>query len=268
MQHTLRNTDELPSWLKSRADEFDVNDDGYLVWVGKDANGVKNTWRDGINTANQAAKCAGSHALAAVSGGCGWGSQFSANGFTYRWGEPFRGWDEVNNEVQRVKLGSSLPDVAFGFNTNIRYKAVSAYLGFRGAVGGKVYNDSRQWQYNQLRHGDLDQTGIPAEEQKPLDYYQRALYNGNNWTDEFLEDGSFLKLGEARVAYRLQRASSRRFLGAMAPSEINFGINARNLYTWKKFRGFDPEQGSPLSRVVSVGYPHLRTLTATVDIVF
>jgi TonB-linked SusC/RagA family outer membrane protein len=269
VQRTARSFNDLPSWLQDRKDEFTINDDGFLVWVGKRADGSPNTWKDGIAIANQATFCDGSRQFGAVTGGCGWGSLFSTNGFTYRWGEPFRAWNEERNEVQRDLGGNSLPDVNFGFNTNVRYKGFSTYLGFRGQIGGKVYNDAKQWFYNQLRHGDLDQSGKPDEQKKTLDYYQRALSNGNSgWVDYFLEDATHLKLGEARVAYRFSRNQTQRLLGNMAPQQFTVGANARNLFTWTNYSGFDPERGTPLSRVESVGYPHLRNLTMTVDIVF
>ena len=38
-----KNTSMLPAGAQSSASEFQVNDDGYLVWVGSG-----NTWKDGI----------------------------------------------------------------------------------------------------------------------------------------------------------------------------------------------------------------------------
>ena len=262
MERTVRSSDELPSWLTKYADEFAVNDDGYLVWVGKDpATGQTNSWRDGLTVKPNQCRTGLTT--------CGWGSSFSARGFTYRWGEPFRAWDEVNDEVRRVRMGSSLPDVAFGFGSNLRYKGLSSYLGLRGAVGGKVYNETRMWYYANLRHGDLDQRGKPNELKKTVDYYQRALaQNDAGFVDLFLEDGTYLKLGEARLSYRLSREQSQRLLRSLAPADMTLGINARNLFTLTKYGGFDPEVGSPLSRVDNVDYPFTRTLTFTFDINF
>jgi hypothetical protein len=235
--------------------------------VGKQADGTPNTWRDGIASAGVAARCSGSGSP--VSGGCGWGSSFAANGFTYRWGEPFRGWDETNNEVWRKNMGSSLPDLSLGFNSNLRYKGLQTYLGFRGQLGGKIYNAARQWQYDELQHADLDQSGKAPEEKKTLDYYQRGIANsGNNYIDSFLESGTFLKLAEARVAYRFNKSQMQRLLRGAAPTDLTLGLNGRNLHTFSNFRAFDPERGSPLSRVVGIGYPHLRSFTFTVDVTF
>jgi hypothetical protein len=269
VQRTVRNTSELPSWLTSRADEFAVNDDGFLVWVGKNTAGTVNSWRDGIKIANNAEACAGSNALARVTGGCGWGSSFSAGGTTYRWGEPFRAWDEQQNQVKRVRVGNSLPDVNFGLNSTFRYKGFSVYALFRGQIGGIVYNDAKQYLYNQLRHGDLDMRGVPDEEKKTLDYFQRGLSNSySGWIDYFAESGTHLKLGEARIAYRMEQAQLRRWFGTMAPYQLTVGANGRNLFTLTSYSGMDPERGTPLSRVEGIGYPHLRNFTVTLEIVY
>jgi TonB-linked SusC/RagA family outer membrane protein len=262
MQKTVRSLNELPSWLQNVADEFTVNDEGYVVWVGKDpATGRTNSYQEGLKL--QPSQCRAGLTT------CGWGSSFSRNGFTYRWGEPFRAWNEEANEVQRVRMGSSLPDVGFGFGSNLRYKGLSTYLGFRGQIGGKVYNETKMWYYDQLRHGDLDQTGKPEGLKKTIDYYERGLSQFDaGFVDVFLEDGSYLKLGEARVSYRFQRALTRRILGGAAPAEITLGVNARNLFTLTGYSGFDPEVGDPLYRVDFVDHPFTRTLTFTLDITF
>ena len=272
VKRTVRSVDELPSWLRSRADEFAVNDDGYLVWVGKDpATGQTNSWQDGLKLQN--GQCAG-----AAGNRCGWGASFSAGGQTYRWGEPFRAWNENYDTALRVNGGSSLPDVNYGFGTNVRYKGFSTYLGFGGQIGGKIYNRTKHWYYAQYRHGDLDQTGKPDELKKSVDYYARGLAendtcNGSgsqcsNYVDAFLEDGTYLKLREATVRYRFTRDQLSRLIGRAAPSEVQLGINGRNLFNLTNFTGFDPEAGSPLSRVEHVNYPKLRRFTATVDITF
>jgi len=269
VQRTLRGPGELPSWLTDRADEFAVNDQGYLVWVGKRADGTPNSWKDGIAIANQAEYCDGSRQFGSVSGGCGWGSSFSANGFTYRWGEPFRAWDEAYNQVKRVNVGNSLPDLGFGFNTTFRYKGLSAYVLFRGQIGGIVYNAAKQYMYDQIRHGHLDMVNKPDELKKPLDYFQRGLANDDSgWIDVFAEDGTHLKLGEARLSYRMEREQLQRLMGSWAPYQLTAGLNGRNLFTLTDYSGLDPERGSPLSRVEGIGYPHLRSLTLTLEIVY
>jgi hypothetical protein len=111
--------------------------------------------------------------------------------------------------------------------------------------------------------------GKPDEAKKTLDYYQRALSQSNSgYVDYFLEDGDFLKLGEARLSYRMEQAQLARLFGNNAPYQVELGVNARNLFTITNYSGLNPEVGSPLSRVENVNYPLLRSVTFTASIVF
>jgi TonB-linked SusC/RagA family outer membrane protein len=266
----IDSKDELPHWLQSRADEFDINDDGYLVWVGKNpTTGEPYTWRDGLKV-SQASECP-----AGTSGGCGWGSSTTAGGFTYRWGEPFLKRDSIG-DLTYHDLGSSLPDVNFGFGTNMRYKNISAYAGFRGQLGGKIYNRARNWGYANLRHADFDMRNVPDELKKTQDYFSRALAQDDtcnsmacgSYYSEFLEDATYLKLSELRVSYRFGQEFLRRYLRNVAPSDLSIGVNATELFTLSGYSGNDPSSGVPLSRVEILRYPNLRTLRLTVDVNF
>jgi hypothetical protein len=42
----------------------------------------------------------------------------------------------------------------------------------------------------------------------------------------------------------------------------------RNLFTWSDYKGYDPEAGTPLSRMDDFVYPQFRTLTAGLEIRF
>jgi TonB-linked SusC/RagA family outer membrane protein len=239
----IRAVEELPSWLQSRAAEFQTNDEGYLVWVG-----TGNSYTEGLSKNL-------------------WGSSIQAGGATYFWGEPILLVD-ANNIPVFVKMGSSLPDLNYGFTANLRWKNASLYGEFRGQLGGKVYNAAKQALYNQLRHGDLDQTGKSDELKKPIDYYQRALYAGNRFALPFIESGTYLKVGALTARYRFPRTQLARLLGTMAPNDVTFGVTGRNLLTLTGYSGFDPETGRAQSRVETLGYPQLRTVTATLEITF
>ena len=235
--------EQLPPWLQSRAAEFQVNDEGYLVWVG-----AGNTYKEGLSKSL-------------------WGTTTIVNGITYNWGEPLRLVDANNINVMN-KLGTALPAMNYGFTANARYKNLSVYGEFRGQLGGKVYNSAKQALYNQLRHGDLDQTGKPDELKKTIDYYQRALYAGNAFAEPFLENGTYLKVGALTARYRFGRDQLNRVLRGAAPQDLSIGLTGRNLLTLTGYSGFDPEVGRAYSRVETLNYPQLRTITATIDITF
>jgi len=55
--------------------------------------------------------------------------------------------------------------------------------------------------------------------------------------EEYVEDGSFVKLREIAVSYRFDQPFVRR-LGA---ESIDLRLAARNLMTWTDYSGLDPE---------------------------
>jgi len=54
---------------------------------------------------------------------------------------------------------------------------------------------------------------------------------------QFVEDASFVKLREIGVAYSLDQPFVRNW----GFSSIDVRLSARNLHTWTKYRGIDPE---------------------------
>jgi TonB-linked SusC/RagA family outer membrane protein len=253
MTKLTRTLDELPSWLQPIREQFQVNDDGYVVWVGAHAGA---SWRDGLTD-----KCR-------ITGPATcWGTTLSRGGFTYNWGEPFLIRTE-EGQFARPYVGTSIPDLNFGFTNNFTYRGFTFYTAWRGQVGGHVYNEARQYMYGSRRHADADQTGKPDELKKTARYYDRGLYAGNNWVGDYLEDATFLKLGELSFRYRFNQDQLRRVLGGAAPNSMNVGVNGRNLWTLTNYSGFNPESGSQTQRVEYITYPMTRSFTATFDITF
>jgi TonB-linked SusC/RagA family outer membrane protein len=241
-RHTA-TTAELPPWAQDHASEFQLNDEGYLVWVGEG-----NSPTEGLSKSL-------------------WGTSSVIGPVTYQWGEPFMIVDQNNVPVFH-KIGTSRADVNFGFTPNLRWKNMSLYAELRGQLGGNVYNDAKQDLYNALRHADLDQTGKPDEMKKTIDYYQRGLRAGGRFVPAFIEDGTYLKVGALSGRYRFTRAQLQRVFGSFAPNDVSLGVTARNLFTFTGYSGYDPDTGRALSRIEQLGYPQMRTLTMMFDITF
>jgi hypothetical protein len=55
---------------------------------------------------------------------------------------------------------------------------------------------------------------------------------------QFIEDGSFVKLREISIAYTFDQPVVKRLMGF---STIDVRLAGRNLHTWTKYRGLDPE---------------------------
>ena len=234
----LTSTSQLPEGLP--ADQFQVNDDGLVVWVGAD-----NSWQDGL-----------------------WGTSTTIDGRNFAWGMPVKMVDEDGNPIF-TQIGSSAPDAQLGWLNNVQWRGFTFHTHVHAQIGGQVYNGTRQRLYQHSRHGDVDQAGKPGYAKKPVAYYL-AVYNTNENTNVFVEDGQFLKLREVSIQYRLTNAQLSRFgvLGRIAPEGITLGLNGRNLFTVTPYSGFDPEVGSVLQRRDTFAYPNTRNFTGSIEITF
>jgi TonB-linked SusC/RagA family outer membrane protein len=70
-------------------------------------------------------------------------------------------------------------------------------------------------------------------------WYAFGLGNSFNGPDaQFVEDGSYVKLREVAVSYNLRHPALTRWTGL---SDIDIRVSGRNLVTWTKYTGIDPE---------------------------
>jgi hypothetical protein len=118
---------------------------------------------------------------------------------------------------------------------------------------------------------DEDQTGKSVENAKPLGYYWRVgppeasgvggYYGQLNSNLTSVENGSYLKVREARIGYHVGPI--------LGTGDWTASLVGRNLKTWTRYKGFDPETGSSygnngspvLSANDSYTAPNLRIFT-------
>jgi TonB-linked SusC/RagA family outer membrane protein len=169
------------------------------------------------------------------------------------------------------RIGDVNPDFSFGFANNIRYRGFNVYALIDGQRGGDIYNFTKQWMFQDHRHGDQDQAGKPDAEKVPLNSYAAGLYNGLVANDYFVEDGSFVKLRELSASYTFATPMLARIGLDRYASGVKFALIGRNLFTWTDYTGFDPEvtSGNDFNfRIDGFRYPNFRTLTGQVEIQF
>jgi hypothetical protein len=133
-------------------------------------------------------------------------------------------------------------------------------------VGGNIYNQNNQRSYQYNRSSDVDQTGKPDSLKKTVDYYA-LVYNGNAIEDWFVEPGGFVKLRELSVKYQIPRRLLSRVPGNRGVG-ASFSLIGRNLKTWTRYKGYDPEVGTVINRLDSYDYPQYRNFTGVFQIQF
>ena len=254
-QKFITSTSELPiAVAAAAADQFQVNDDGLLVWVG-----AGNTWREGVSK-NLWTTATGATNTTTIAG------------ISYGWGMPILLRDTLN-QIARVKIGDSNPDLNWGIGNSIQWKSLNVYALIGGQVGGDVYNDTKQRMYQHQRSREEDQDGRPDELKKPITYYTPTLYNAANNTSWFVEDATFVKLREVALRYSLEESQFRP-LRRLGVQRAVLSLIGRNLAMWTDYSGYDPEiiddneGGAIAERVDSFTFPSYRTFTFGVEFIF
>ena len=252
----LTDPNELPSGVAQ--DQFQVNDDGYVVWVGSG-----NTWMDGI------AKNLWGTASETMTTPCG--------RKTYAWGTPILFENEDCTAFARI--GNTLPDYNLGLHATVRWRGLTAYMLWNAQIGGDIYNATAQWAHRDNRHRDQDQAGKSDAHKKTANYMQ-TLYHINGANNHFVEAGDYVKLREFTLEYALEKQRLARVFGnALGLHRVRLGVTGRNLFTFTKYSGFDPETGrtstnstvggdASLFRVDQFRYPNFRTITGRIIVDF
>lgn len=234
------------------ANQFQVNDEGYVVWVGdKD-------YRDGmVNGVVQPGT---------------WGTVSpSIGGRTYKWGVPFFEEDETG-ATKRPNLSKGEP-TNIGWVNNVRFGNFNFNAQLHASIGGWANNRAFQDMITNTSrnfHG-MDQSGKPDGLKKPIGYYLDAV--GSGGSNYITEKADYLKLRSLSVSYRLNQSHFERFgMGNLGISALQVGITGRNIFTLTPFTGFDPEQAQNLNdRQNAIGtgnYPTTRTWTAEMNLTF
>lgn len=247
--------------------QFQVNDDGFLVWVGG-----AGSWQNGWDT---------------YTDGSGdtqtwWGTvaPFDIRGSAIRWGTPFQaqGIDRVTGEESTfLPLGKTLPDYSISLANTFTWGNFRVYALLQSLQGFSVYNQPLQWATFQSYSGIMDQRGQPENLRKPVGYYE-VLYgaSGLQPSSAFVDDASFIKLRELTAAYRVSRDLLDRTPLTRGFEGVTFSVTGRNLLTWTDYDGYDPDVGSTgggpgsaaLARVDGFSYPNFRTITFGFEINF
>ncbi|MDZ4204035.1 MAG: SusC/RagA family TonB-linked outer membrane protein [Bacteroidales bacterium] len=182
---------------------------------------------------------------------------------------PIKVLDE-NGDILYGRIGNTTPDFKFGLSSTANYKGVGLYMLWEWKQGGDIYNRSAQWLTRDDRHGMMDQAGKPDNEKKAIQYY-KVFYDINNVNSFWVEDATFVKLRELALYYDLpQKYYSGFAKGAF--KGIRVGLVGRNLLTFTKYSGYDPEvqttDDTQYFFYDFMGYPNYRTFSGSLEFKF
>ncbi len=175
--------------------------------------------------------------------------------------------DGIVDSDDRVSIGNPIPDATMGLNLSVNYKNFDFGAYAFASIGNDIV---RNYERNQ-----------------PL--VNRSVFTINRWTGEgstntyprlttgatsntlfsdfFVEDGSFLRIQNAQVGYTLPNSVIER----MGVDKVRFYLSANNIFTFTKYRGYDPSasSGAPIGAGIDQGfYPVPRTYLLGLNLKF
>jgi len=152
--------------------------------------------------------------------------------------------DGVIDGNDRVFAGSAIPKLTYGLTTNVSYKNWDLSVFFQGVYGNKIYDQVMTELEGFYRPFNITQatatqswTGPGTSNSNPLLSWSDAANNKQPST-RFLESGSYLKLKNVQLGYRL----GKNALKPLGLSSVRIYVSGQNLLTFTKYKGLDPEQ--------------------------
>ncbi|HAG16234.1 MAG TPA: TonB-dependent receptor [Bacteroidales bacterium] len=177
--------------------------------------------------------------------------------------------DGMITDLDKTKIGDPFPDFTMGWNVSLTYKNFDFSVFTYVSVGNDVYRAyERNAQYSNKYRAILDRwTGPGTTNDARNPRYSFSDANSNiRVSDRYVEDGSFVKIKNVLLGYTLPESIFKNNVF----SQIRVYVQAKNLFTFTKYSGYDPEiPGGILDTGVDRGdYPQARTISAGLDLRF
>lgn len=168
--------------------------------------------------------------------------------------------DGVIDQKDRTVLGNPWPKYTFGFNNAFSYKNFDLNIFIMGSIGNKIVNLQRYQNTLPGSKGAYENyyasvsnfarpssynaaDSLTATLQNPGTNVPRVYTssaNGNNRLSQWnVESGTYIRLKNISLTYNFPA----KWVSHIAMRGLRVGINAQNLITITKYKGFDPEIG-------------------------
>lgn len=194
--------------------------------------------------------------------------------------------DGTIDPLDMVNIGDPNPDFVYGFGGNMEYKNFDLNFFFQGSYGNDIFNMLKVNTYAGNNGGlswskDLINSYVPAvwdatdrsalpvklADPKNTDTGVASMDANLISSDFFVEDGSYLRLKNIQLGYTVPTS----VLNKIKIARMRVYIGAKNLLTFTKYSGFDPEVGetSILERGFDRGtYPQAKMYTIGLNLAF
>ena len=183
----------------------------------------------------------------------------------------------IIDDKDREVLGNGYAKWFGSWTNTINYKQFSLNFSFYGSFGNLIYNKATadisslgNFNLTPPPYGVLNTWAHPGQITNiPLAFGDKLRYARNQQlhiTSNDLEDGSFIRLRNARFAYNFDK----KFMDKLSISSLSVYVYSNNILTWTSYSGFDPELGgSVLAPGEDAGkFPKKREFGVGVNLIF
>lgn len=176
--------------------------------------------------------------------------------------------DGVINDDDRTFIGKALPDWTGGIQNNFSYKGFDLSFFFQFSLGNDVFNNNLAFAegLNSVFAPTVRSFENAWREEGDGNRFPRVTggqgaINNRRDSDQYLEDGSFVRLKNAQLAYNFPAS----MFGDKGVRSLKVFIQGTNLITWTDYSWYDPEVNTFGDDGVALGtdfltYPQARTL--------
>ncbi|MCY7378219.1 MAG: SusC/RagA family TonB-linked outer membrane protein [Gemmatimonadaceae bacterium] len=159
-----------------------------------------------------------------------------------------------------VKKGDAAPNFTMGFTNEFTWKSLRLSTLFDWQKGGNLVNVTKNVFDAFGLAPDVADGGLA-----------RINLNDTQGIAQYIEDASFVKLREVALGYDLPASWISRLGGK--PRSVKLELSGRNLLTWTRYTGADPEVSNfgnqQISRFIDLApFPPSRSFFLTVDVGF
>ena len=182
--------------------------------------------------------------------------------------------DGIIDTKDLVTIGNPNPKFTYGFTNNFKYKNVDLSIFLQGTSGNKLMNLTRM-------SGTLNSNLGTNYLTEAADFYtasntdaslpRPSAYNdiNNAVSTRVIEDGSYLRIQNVTIGYSLPLD----MISKLQLTRLRIYASGQNLYTFTKYKGYDPEVGAYnqdalLSGVDNGRYPVPRQITFCFNVEF
>jgi TonB-linked SusC/RagA family outer membrane protein len=156
-------------------------------------------------------------------------------------------------DKDRTIIGNPNPDFVLSLDLNATYKNFDLEIFLNGVYGNDIIYQN-MW-------GQPNTSPLRWTRDNPTnDYPSLRDDRSYNLSDWFIKDGSFLRIQNVNLGYNFNTAKVKWI------NKFRLYFNASDLYTFTKFKGYDPEVGS--DGIYWGGYPRLSKWAFGLDLTF